>query len=102
MAAAKYLWVCPSCKREFKLRERVTVSKRYCPTCKIEITTDDIDRQMRQRAQLDPLKIAMKEGQKKIASDLAIVNDNTVILGVRLDAFTNIRNTLAHLMRFIR
>jgi hypothetical protein len=91
MAGPSFSWVCPRCKEEYKLRERATVGKRYCRTCKIEIRTQDIDRQMLQRE--------VKQGLAEIASHMAVVKNNTAFISVRLDTITKIKGILAGLTR---
>lgn len=42
---AKYHYRCPKCFRKYELRKRVTLGKRHCPHCGVEITTEAIDKQ---------------------------------------------------------
>ncbi|MFA6209164.1 MAG: hypothetical protein WCT03_02340 [Candidatus Obscuribacterales bacterium] len=45
----KYSWTCPGCHETFELKKRVTLNKRTCNHCGIEITPEEIDRQIEAR-----------------------------------------------------
>lgn len=45
----KYSWTCPGCHETFELKKRVTLNKRTCNRCGIEITPEEIDRQIEAR-----------------------------------------------------
>ena len=45
----KYCYVCPDCGTEFELRKRVTITRRRCSHCNLEIRTSEIDSQIAQK-----------------------------------------------------
>jgi hypothetical protein len=50
MAKYQYFWKCPTCGTELELKMRVTQTRRKCPHCGAQVTTDEIDRQTELRA----------------------------------------------------
>jgi DNA-directed RNA polymerase subunit RPC12/RpoP len=53
---AKYPYRCPKCGRQYELRVRETVTRRRCPHCAVEITSQEIDLQQAERQATDQLK----------------------------------------------
>ena len=49
MKMATFLYECPGCGYEYELRKRVTLTRRRCDYCGVEITPAEIDRQESER-----------------------------------------------------
>lgn len=41
----KFIYECPSCLCYFGIRQRITLNKRHCPACGLEVSVKEIDRQ---------------------------------------------------------
>lgn len=53
--AYRWSWTCPDCGETYTFNKRVTLGKRTCSYCGKEITTDEIDRQQREKEAAEAL-----------------------------------------------